>query len=359
MKKILVTTFVLSLFFLIGCNGGVDYGDFPETIGFIIEQAEAEIERGIIPGMSVAFVDLETGFTWTQGFGYADAAEGIPVTDETMFYIGTISQTFTAIAVMQLVEEGLIDLDEPIVTYLPEFRTLDGNYQNITTRMLLNHTSGARWAPQWLFETVNIMELPMVLNTSDFVYMINYLEFYYEDIILDHSLNQQNPAYMNNLLSYISEYDIFSEEGTAASFSNLGYMLLGILVASVTNQSDYFYGFAEYVNENIFSPAQMSQSTFIMTEDFAPFMALPADGEEMILNNALPSGLVFTTAEDMAKFMHLILEGGGNLIGEAYLSQMVDFSETQIGFGFVYMTGQGIVFPMGTGLVWSQHNAAM
>jgi len=337
MKKFLVTTFIFSLLFLIGCNGGVDYGDFPETIELIIEQAEAEIERGRIAGMTVAFVDLDTGFTWTQGFGYADAAEGISVTDETMFNIGAISQSVTAVAVMQLVEQELIDLDEPIVTYLPEFSILSnptrgGNYQNITTRMLLNHTSGVGRTPSWLFETINIMELPLVLNVSDFVHHINHLEFYYEDIILSHSLNQQNPAYMNNLLSALSEYYMAHEEGTSFSPSvavnPAGYTILGILLATVTNQANYFYGFADYMNENIFTPAQMSQSTFIMTEEFLPFVALPVGVEEVIVGNTL-SDSMFTTAEDMAKFMHLILDSGGVLLGDAYFGQMFDVSEAR------------------------------
>ena len=332
MKKMLGFTFILSLFFLIACNGGVDYGDFPETIEFIIEQAEAEIERGIIPGISVAFVDLNTGFTWTQGFGYADASEDIPVTNETMFNIDRISQIFTAVAVMQLVEQGLIDLDEPIVTYLPEFNTLDRNYQNVTTRMLLNHTSGAEWPPTWLFETINIMELPTALNASDFVYLINYLEFYYEDIILFHSLNQQNPAYMNNFLSALSEYYIFPEADPRLSFSPIitGYTILGILLAAVMNQTNYFYGFADYMNEFIFAPAQMSQSTFIMTEELVPYMAMPAGGEEVVFANILPAASMFTTAEDMAEFMHLILDGGGILLGEAYLNQMFDVAENEV-----------------------------
>src|SRR5947208_15958977 len=63
-------------------------------------------------------------------------------TDSTMFGIGSVSKMFATIAVMQLVDRGVVDLDTPLVTYLPAFRMAAGGYENITVRMLLNHSSG-------------------------------------------------------------------------------------------------------------------------------------------------------------------------------------------------------------------------
>ena len=349
MKRFLVTTFILSfsLLLMAGCDtdnntGKSGYEIFPETIEFIRTQGELEIERNLISGMAVAFVDLNSGFTWTQGFGYADTIQGIPVTEDTMFNIASISKSFTAVAVMQLVEEGLIDLDEPIVTYLPEFSILPhpeygGDYQNITIRMLLNHTSGIP-GDYFGFENLEI-ELPEWGSISDLVLLITYLETYYKDIALSDSLNQHNPNYMNNLLMNISALTMDFEEGTATSYSNLGYTILGILIASVSNHNDYFYGFVDYMNDHILTPAVMQQSTFIMNEKFESSMAKPyldilSGQEEVLFVNVPSTGGMFSTAEDMARFMHIILKGGGDLLEGESLNRMIDW-----GLGFYRWPG--------------------
>ncbi|MCL2170171.1 MAG: beta-lactamase family protein, partial [Defluviitaleaceae bacterium] len=100
-----------------------------------------------IAGLAFAFVDVNEGFVWTQSFGYADVASRTPVTEDTIFNIASTAKMFTAVAVMQLVEGGYLDLDTPVVYYLPEFRNLPhpifgGNSDDITVRMLLTHTSG-------------------------------------------------------------------------------------------------------------------------------------------------------------------------------------------------------------------------
>ena len=63
-------------------------------------------------------------------------------TDSTMFGIGSVSKMFATISVMKLVDRGVVDLDTPLVTYLPAFRMAAAGYENITVRMLLNHSSG-------------------------------------------------------------------------------------------------------------------------------------------------------------------------------------------------------------------------
>ena len=97
---------------------------FSQTIELANTQAEQLMQEYSVPGLAMALVDAENGFTWTHSFGYADTQNSAPVKEDTLFSIASISKPFTAIAVMQLVEEGLIDLDEPLVTYLPEFRML-------------------------------------------------------------------------------------------------------------------------------------------------------------------------------------------------------------------------------------------
>ncbi|MCB9418704.1 MAG: beta-lactamase family protein [Ardenticatenaceae bacterium] len=94
-----------------------------------------------IPGTAVGLWYKEQ--TWAAGFGVTNRDNPLPVTDKTLFQIGSISKTFTALAIMQLVEQGKIDLDTPIRTFLPDFQAQDETVAaSVTTRHLLTHLSG-------------------------------------------------------------------------------------------------------------------------------------------------------------------------------------------------------------------------
>src|SRR5262249_42797706 len=112
-------------------------GDFKVVDDYIT----ARMETSHIPGLSVAIVDGDQ-IVYLKGYGQADAS-GRPVTPQTPFIIGSISKTFTALAAMQLVESGKIELDAPVQRYLPWFRVADPVASaRITVGNLLNHTSG-------------------------------------------------------------------------------------------------------------------------------------------------------------------------------------------------------------------------
>ena len=103
------------------------------------------MKKGKVPGYAVALVD-EQGIIWTEGFGHADRKGKIPVTPDTPFLIGCISKTLTATAVILAVQDGLLDLDEPVTTYLPHFK-VNSRYeehpeQKITLTHLLSDTAG-------------------------------------------------------------------------------------------------------------------------------------------------------------------------------------------------------------------------
>ena len=103
------------------------------------------MKEGEIPGCAVALID-EKGILWAEGFGTTDFKRGIPVTPDTLFHIGSISKTFTATAILLAVQDGLLDLDEPITTYLPDFKVYSryeaNPEQKITLRHLLSHCAG-------------------------------------------------------------------------------------------------------------------------------------------------------------------------------------------------------------------------
>ena len=258
-----------------------------------------------VAGVSMAVVHRDSQHTWTRGIGFGDVENERAVTEHTLFDIGSVTKLFTAVAVMQLVEAGLIDLDEPITTYLPDFfiqphPVHGGNYQNITTRMLLTHTSG--------------------LPENDMRGMGTFGEHYID--------------YMNNMLDSLARRHMFNAEHDRLVYSNDGFTLLGILTAEVSGfveDGDFFNGFARYLQENIFDPVGMASTTFFPDEDNQdvslpyPMASYPPSGR--IFANTTSTGGLYSNAYDMARFMHMLLNfgeiDGNQILSQEYFEKML------------------------------------
>ena len=260
------------------------------TIQAATEQAAQLMEMMSIAGMTIAMVDIDNDFTWFHTLGYADATNQIPVTEQTLFNIGSTAKVFTAVAIMQLVEAGVLDLDEPIVTYLPEFRVLPnpihgGNYRNITTRMLLTHVSGMH-------------------------------ELHGDGVS---STEGKDRDFMNRLLPTLANLHMQNEEFNRITYNNTAYALLGILVSRLTGSENYFDGFINYTQENIFTPAGMTSSSFDVNDSNRENIALVHIDATTLLGayiyySATSAGGMVSNAYDMALFMHVILSGGGDIL---------------------------------------------
>ena len=283
---------------------------YQDTIDIALETATTMMEATGLTGMTIALVDAETGFTWTQGLGYADTINNIPVDQHTLFQIGSTSKPFTAIAIMQLVEQGLIDLDEPLVTYIPEFSLLPnflygGNSDDITVRMLLNNTSGIPANRARGFITTGSQHYQGAMND-----------------LLDWFIAPVTEGVPQELIPTLVQ-ELMFEPGTQFEYANNGWTLLGILVSRIMGNDNYFEGFIEYTAENIFAPIGMNRSTFQFTEDLTN-IAMPhlANGtqDDMHLVGLLSAGSMMSSAYDMARFMHTIL-GDGTIDGNRLLDQ--------------------------------------
>jgi len=316
-KKPLLFVFVLvATVVLTACDSGPqERGLLADTIGLATERAEALTESLTaftgVQGLTIAIVDAETGFTWTQGFGYADTTNNIPVTEDTVFMIASVSKLFTAIAAMQLVEQGLIDLDEPIVTYLPNFSILPhftdgGDYRNITTRMLLNYTSGLP------------MEPPGV---------------HWPDLFTH---DGHDDEFLNSLLMLLHNTNMIAQEGTRTSYSNAGMELLGILMASMAGYDNYFEGFVNLTNGSLFEPLGLTLTSYVLNDEIIENMSLAyinhlSQHSFIGYYNALPSGSMVSNANEMAILMHAILRDimfdDGQLLQQETFNQMLDISD--------------------------------
>ena len=103
------------------------------------------MQKDNIPGLAIAVVD-DQNILWDEGFGYTDWDRQTPVTPSTLFSIQSMSKSFTATAAMFAAQDGLVDLDAPITTYLPNFHVHsifeEHPEQKMTLRILLSHTAG-------------------------------------------------------------------------------------------------------------------------------------------------------------------------------------------------------------------------
>lgn len=139
---------LLFLFLFCGCSSlpariHPAKDDYEAVKKYLTEFIQKKMDKKQVPGVSIALVDDQT-VVWAQGFGFADKANKIPATAETIYRIGSISKPVTASGIMKLVEDKQLDLDKPITDYIPDF-SIHSRFENskpITTRSLLAHHSG-------------------------------------------------------------------------------------------------------------------------------------------------------------------------------------------------------------------------
>jgi CubicO group peptidase (beta-lactamase class C family) len=260
-------------------------------IAGIIEQYRQKIPQRMqqenVPGLAIAVVD-DQNILWAEGFGYTDWNRRISVTPGTLFSIQSMSKSFTATAAMFAAQDGLVDLDEPITTYVPDFHVNsifeEHPEQKITLRMLLSHTAG------FAFEA-------------------------------PYGSNYDHPAYsFEKHIASISDTWLMFPVGTRYSYSNLGIDLAGYILQVRSGMP-----FIQYVQEQVLDPLGMRDSTL----DVKRIRANPTRAIGHAVGNPfrlpvdfliIPSGGVWTTAADMAHYLQFHINKGAlngtRLLGE-------------------------------------------
>ncbi len=138
-SRTLSVSVLVCLCTVVGCRQQGGAGEeFAVALDSYIEDV---MERFEIPGLTLAVTRGEE-VVYTGAFGVRSLDSGEPMRADYLFHMASVSKPFVATAVMQLVEQGRIDLDEPVVTYLPYFELADARFREITVRQMLNHTSG-------------------------------------------------------------------------------------------------------------------------------------------------------------------------------------------------------------------------
>jgi CubicO group peptidase (beta-lactamase class C family) len=252
----------------------------------------AKMHKSKIPGAAVALVDRDR-ILWAAGFGYTDRDKKTPVTPETIFSIQSMSKTFTATAVLFAVQDGLLDLDAPIATYLPEF-TVQSRFEEhperkMTPRHLLSHTAG-----------------------------------FTHEAPVGNNFDTPSPSFEAHVRS-ISQTWLKFPVGAQSSYSNLGIDLAGYIVQQVSNQT-----LAQYMRRRIFDPLSMPNSSLDMDGIKAnPNRAIGHTSGIKKLPVEVPmvaAGGVYTNATELCRFVQFHLNrgrvGGTRLLDEKPLDRM-------------------------------------
>lgn len=243
----------------------------------IDEYITSRMRADRIPGVALALVKGDQ-IVYLKGYGRADQS-GRPVTPQTPFLIGSITKTFTALAVMQLVEAGEVELDAPVQHYIPWFRVADPEASaRITVRMLIEQTSGLPQNPTFV-----TWSWP---NEADSI---------------------------ERHVHLLADVKLVFPPGQSFAYSNGNYATLGMIVQVVTGES-----YEDYIRQHIFAPLAMQHSYVSqeaamqdgMARGYRWVFGYPIPATLPFSRANLPAGFAISSAEDMAHYLVAQMNGG-------------------------------------------------
>lgn len=274
MKQTTYRLWVMSMFFLLFYITHPVSADTSKDVVYsdkIEAYVKTQMEEYKIPGMAIAIVK-DGQVEYVQGFGVANPA-GEKVTPNTPFLLASVSKSFTAVAIMQLVEDGKLNLHDPVVKHLQWFDVAGDAESQITISHLLYHTSG--------FSELGGVEAILIPDGE------NALELGVRDL---------------------ASVKLLFTPGEQFEYSNLNYNILGLIVQEVSGQT-----YEEYVEQYIFSPLGMNHSFTSMsdarengaTSGYYPFFGIPIVYDDYMAYSraTLPAGGLWSSASDMSQYM--------------------------------------------------------
>ena len=216
------------------------------------------------------------------------SARGNVDSSEYILNIGSTSKMYATLAVMQLVDQGKVELDAPVTDYIPEFTMADERYKDITVRMLMNHTSGlmgSQYGGLFLFD-------------------------------------DKSEEYHDTFLEKLSKQHLKAAPGEFNCYCNNGFTLLEILVERVSGMS-----FTEYMEKNICSPLSLENTGSIWDMDMDRQAPIYVNGNVRLLcecGQAIGAGSIVSTAEDVCTFGSAFFTGNNVLLSEKSKKEMTE-----------------------------------
>lgn len=277
------------------------------------------MQENNIPAMSVA-VWRDGRIVWEEGFGLADKEKGIPANEHTMFCLASLSKTMTATGLMTLVQAGKVDLDKPANDYLGKdaMTSMIGDPKAVTVRRVANHTAGLPGADQFFYgkEAANV------------------------------------PSMSEEIRRYAI---LVAPAGERYKYSNLGYGVLGHLIARVSGKS-----YDDFMRQDLFLPLGMTHSSVNLAPGLEKLQAIRYDYDRKPIPfyvSAEPaSASVYSSAHDLARFGMFILKnriaGQEKILSDQSIDQLTLDPTTDTGSP-VHIAKDGLGYGVGWE-VWEQ-----
>lgn len=268
LRRVVVSAMVA---FIASCGSSASQPAYDAAIREGRQAAQELLDQGA-SAVTIALVSSDRTI-WSQTFGLADRDAGRAATDGTMFGIGSISKMFAAIAVMQLVDRGVVDLDTPLVDYLPAFRMASEGYEDVTVRMLLDHSSGF---PGTDYRNADIRS-PV-------------------------------PTYLDQVLQTLSTSRLKAPPGYMSVYCNDGFTITAALVEAMSGTS-----YVDFVQDEILTPLGMADTRFALDAfpdgTYAKAYVNGATRPQEFVNTLAAGGL-YGTAADIGRIAMMFLGDG-------------------------------------------------
>jgi D-alanyl-D-alanine carboxypeptidase len=326
----------IMLCFLIGGLSGFAQENTKKTIdaGIVINENYSKAVKidsvlklyapDVLPGASIAVYSEAEGW-WASAAGYADLKNKIPMRNDHLQYLQSVSKMYMAVEILQLKEAGKIDFDQPITKYLPKkYSKYITDAETITVRMLLNHTSG----------------IPEYNENVDF--------------LSEAIMNPKRNFSTEDCLKAIHGKPLMWKPGSKYKYANTNYQLLSLIGDELTGDH------AAYIRKHIFEPLGLHQTYYGKGHNYLKGLNLPVSYWD-VMNNGTPidvtpfqqmtvvcskadDGIVCTTT-DAVLFLKSLFEG--KLLKPDSMAEMVAFvkdenGRNRYGMGMIYFDINGL-----------------
>ncbi len=293
---------IIMMLFVVGGSAAAQPDASGPDFAAIDSYIKAQMASDRVPGVALAIVHNDQ-IVYTRGYG--DDGHGRPITPQTSFILGSMSKSFTALALMQLVERGAIELDAPVQRYLPWFRVADPeDSAAITVRHLLNHTSG----------------IPTRAPQAD-----------------------GNAATLHDHVRVLADVSLSNPPGTKHEYASPNYLVLGTIIEQVTGQS-----YPAYIQQHSFAPLQMQHSFTDqdhatkngMAQGHRYWFGFPVAATLPYEKDRMPTAALVSSAEDLGQYLIAQLNAGkyrGNtVLSSAGIAQMHEPSVQEEDFAYAF-----------------------
>lgn len=274
-----IFSYIISFFLLWNVSLSVQAAE-SFKVADVDEYVTKYIKKNGLPGAAIVIVK-DGEILYEKGYGHD--SKGEPLTENSKIGLASGTKPFTAFAVLQLVDEGKIKLDEPVVSYLPELNLDDPRWNQVTVRQLLSHTSG--------------LPNPTIVAPADT---------------------------LKAGVERFQDWKLQSEPGEKYFYSNANYWTLAYLVEQMSGME-----FNDYLTQKVFLPLEMHDSISLVNSGEMDEIGIPR-GYVTLYGTAIPwtelekmfsgSGSIFTTAHDMGKWLSMHTNEGKNEHGDLLLS---------------------------------------